>query len=166
MTGTSGAEESDDAGLRVDPRSRQVVWRFSFLDLRWHYRSRHESLIAFSNTLFYEGQLVTFPGADHEGPDVGVALIPVEGVYRRGSSRDNPIEARTVAELVIHHYDTRPGKSVGVVTFSVSQASTIEAVVEELRAIGRTWTSSSPRAAWTASSSRASNPCRATSVTS
>lgn len=64
------------------------------LTLRWHYRSRHESLIAFSNTSFYDGRLITFPGAEHEGPDVGVELIPVDGIYRRGSSRDNPVEAQ------------------------------------------------------------------------
>ncbi|MFB9739994.1 DUF3320 domain-containing protein [Pseudonocardia sulfidoxydans] len=106
---------------------------FRSLTLKWHYRSRHESLIAFSNTSFYSGELVTFPGADHEGPDVGVELIPVQGVYRRGSSRDNPIEAAKVAERVIHHYDSRPGRSVGVVTFSEAQASAIEAAVEEAR---------------------------------
>lgn len=103
------------------------------LTLRWHYRSRHEALIAFSNASFYDGGLITFPGAEHQGPDVGVELIPVKGVYRRGSTRDNPVEAQKVAELVLHHFDTRPGRSVGVVTFSEAQATTIEAAVEEAR---------------------------------
>ncbi|MDN5856723.1 MAG: DUF3320 domain-containing protein, partial [Actinomycetia bacterium] len=94
---------------------------------------RHEALIAYSNNSFYEGKLVTYPGADHEGPDVGVEFFPVEGVYRRGTSRDNAIEARKVAERVLHHYDTRPGKSLGVVTFSEAQATLVEAVVEDAR---------------------------------
>jgi very-short-patch-repair endonuclease len=106
---------------------------FRNLTLRWHYRSRHESLIAFSNASFYDGRLITFPGAEHEGPDVGVELIPVQGVYRRGSSRDNPIEAQVVAQRVLHHYDTRPGRSVGVVTFSEAQATAIEAALEQAR---------------------------------
>jgi very-short-patch-repair endonuclease len=106
---------------------------FRNLTLRWHYRSRHESLIAFSNASFYEGRLITFPGAEHEGPDVGVELIPVQGVYRRGSSRDNPVEAQVVAQRVLHHYDTRPTRSVGVVTFSEAQATAIEAALEQAR---------------------------------
>jgi very-short-patch-repair endonuclease len=102
--------------------------------LRWHYRSRHEALIAFSNAAFYDGTMVTFPGAEDHGPDVGVELFKVDGVYRRGSSRDNPIEAAKVAERVIHHYQTRPHRSLGVVTFSETQAATIEFAVERARA--------------------------------
>ncbi|MDN5856399.1 MAG: hypothetical protein L0K86_26865, partial [Actinomycetia bacterium] len=125
-------EESDDAqDFESILDLAKSSGSFRSLTLRWHYRSRHESLIAYSNRSFYEGKLVTFPGADHEGPDVGVELIPVQGVYRRGSSRDNAVEAQKVAELVLHHYDTRPGRSVGVVTFSEAQAATIEAAVEE-----------------------------------
>ncbi|WP_229070999.1 DUF3320 domain-containing protein [Actinoplanes sp. DH11] len=106
---------------------------FRALTLRWHYRSRHEALIAFSNTSFYKGRLITFPGAEDVGPDVGVALVPVNGVYRRGSSRDNPVEAAKVAERVIHHFTTRPHLSLGVVSFSESQAAAIEYAVEQAR---------------------------------
>ena len=60
------------------------------LALRWHYRSRHEALIAFSNSRFYRGSLVTFPSRHSDGPDVGVELYWGEGSYRRGTSRDNP----------------------------------------------------------------------------
>ncbi|PKW25732.1 DUF3320 domain-containing protein [Phycicoccus duodecadis] len=99
---------------------------FRNLGLRWHYRSRHEDLIAFSNHRFYEGRLVTFPGAHAEGPDVGVELFHVPGIYRRGTSRDNPVEAQHVAERVLHHLSTRPDASLGVVTFSVAQADAIQ----------------------------------------
>jgi len=99
------------------------------LTLRWHYRSRHEALIAFSNAAFYRGHLVTFPSRHSDGPDVGVELFPVDGTYRRGTSRDNPVEAATVAERVLHHYDTRPGLSLGVVTFSEAQAAAIEVAI-------------------------------------
>ena len=137
------------------------------LALRWHYRSRHESLIAFSNAAFYEGRLVTFPSRNSDGPDVGVELFWDEGTYRRGTSRDNPDEATRVAERVIHHYDTRPDRSLGVVTFSEAQAD---------RHRGRrrpgppatvpTWTGSSPTTGCAGSSSRASKPSRVTNETS
>src|SRR5207247_606398 len=50
--------------------------------LRWHYRSQHEHLIAFSNETFYEGKLVTFPSATFVHPALGVQLQHVpDGVY-------------------------------------------------------------------------------------
>lgn len=79
----------------------------SALSLRWHYRSQHESLITFSNYSFYEGRLVTFPGATAVAEDVGVAFYQVDGVYRRGGARDNPVEAAKVAERVFHHSTLR-----------------------------------------------------------
>jgi very-short-patch-repair endonuclease len=106
---------------------------FRSLSLRWHRRSRHEALIAFSNFSFYEGGITTFPSAHGDGPDAGVELFHADGVYRRGTSRDNPVEAAMVAERVIHHYDTRPDKSLGVVAFSEAQASAIENAVLEAR---------------------------------
>lgn len=106
---------------------------FRHLGLRWHYRSRHEALIAFSNYRFYEGHLVTYPSAQDEGADVGVEFFHVDGMYRRGGGADNPKEAKAVAERVIQHYRTRPGLSLGVVTFSVAQADAVVAAVDELR---------------------------------
>lgn len=106
---------------------------FQILGLRWHYRSRHEALIAFSNYRFYEGHLITYPSAQEEGADVGVEFFHVDGMYRRGGGADNPKEAKAVAERVIQHYRTRPGLSLGVVTFSVAQADAVVAAVDELR---------------------------------
>jgi len=94
--------------------------------LRWHYRSQHEDLITYSNYSFYDGQLITFPSANIHGPDVGVELIAVPGVYRRGGGRDNPIEAAKVVERVLFHVREHPHLSIGVVAFSEAQASTIE----------------------------------------
>jgi superfamily I DNA and/or RNA helicase len=50
------------------------------LSLRWHYRSQHEDLIAYSNESFYQGRLVTFPGAIHEPDDLGVKPSPSQMV--------------------------------------------------------------------------------------
>ncbi|MGI6877182.1 DUF3320 domain-containing protein [Microbacterium sp. gxy059] len=106
---------------------------FSTQSLRWHYRSRHEHLISYSNTSFYENRLITFPGAIRESDDLGVTFIKVDGTYRRSGPRDNPIEAREVAKRVVHHYETRSEKSLGVVAFSTTQRDAIEAAVELAR---------------------------------
>ncbi|MBG0562749.1 DUF4011 domain-containing protein [Actinoplanes aureus] len=107
---------------------------FPSLGLNWHYRSRHEALIAFSNHQFYQGRLSVFPSASAGGPDTGVALLPAGGVYRRSGGRDNPVEAARVAERIVHHFTTRPGLSLGVVTFSMAQAEAIERAVEQVAA--------------------------------
>lgn len=104
------------------------------LPLRWHYRSRHESLITFSNQQFYGGQLISYPGAHEDSPELGVAFFHVaDGVYRRGANRDNPIEARRVVERVLFHAEHHPTRTLGVVAFSEAQATRIEQEVELAR---------------------------------
>ncbi|GLY74095.1 DUF3320 domain-containing protein [Actinoallomurus iriomotensis] len=103
------------------------------LSLRWHYRSRHESLIAFSNSEFYDDKLVSFPSAWDTGDDFGVTFTKVDGVYDRGGSRTNATEATVVAERVLHHYATRPQLSLGVIAMSEAQARAIEEAVDQAR---------------------------------
>lgn len=67
-------------------------------ELRWHYRSRHESLIAFSNWHYYGNNLITFPSPVTQDQAVSFAIVPT-GVYGRGSSRANPEEARAIVAL-------------------------------------------------------------------
>ncbi len=105
---------------------------FTSLPLRWHYRSQHEHLIAYSNHSFYDGTLITFPGAVSDAPDLGVEVFRCEGVYRRGGQRDNPHEAALVGDRVLFHARTHPSLSIGVVAFSEPQASAIDAVIERL----------------------------------
>ncbi|WP_238419492.1 DUF3320 domain-containing protein [Gordonia sp. 'Campus'] len=100
------------------------------LPLKWHYRSRHEDLIAYSNHSFYQGDLLTFPSAVFEADDLGIAHIPVDGVYQRGSSRDNPIEAAKIVERVAWFRTNHPSASLGVVTFSGTQADRITQEIE------------------------------------
>ena len=104
------------------------------LPLRWHYRSRHEDLITFSNRSFYKNSMVTFPGARDNGNEVGVAFFKADGRYDRGGRKDNVVEAELVAGRVIHHFDTRAGSSLGVVALSQAQASAIELAVQQARA--------------------------------
>lgn len=104
------------------------------LPLRWHYRSQHEDLITYSNRTFYGGKLVTFPSAIEDGPDVGLQFFYVnDGVYGRGTSTDNQVEAKRVVERVIYHADHNPKKSVGVVAFSEAQATRIQWELESAR---------------------------------
>jgi len=102
--------------------------------LRWHYRSRHEHLIAFSNTKIYDQSLITFPSVIENDLDIGVDFEYVhDGLYDRGGTRTNQKEATRVAELVFEHFSKTPGRSLGVVTFSLAQANAIEAAVRKLR---------------------------------
>jgi very-short-patch-repair endonuclease len=100
--------------------------------LRWHYRSKHESLIAFSNRWFYESKLIIFPSAWAKHEHLGIKFIYVpEGVYDRGGKRDNRREAEVVTDLVFEHFARYPDKTLGVVTFSIVQMTAIEDEVEQ-----------------------------------
>ncbi len=100
------------------------------MTLRWHYRSKHESLIAFSNENIYGGKLVTFPSSTDIKPDVGVEYVYVEdAVYYANSSRPNPKEAEKVADIVFDHFDRCPKKSIGVIAFGMKQQACIEAAI-------------------------------------
>lgn len=99
--------------------------------LRCHYRSRHESLIAFSNGRFYEGRMLTFPSADDR--DSHVRLVRVDGTFDRGGTRTNEAEARAIVdELARRAHDAAlGGRSVGVVTFNIPQQELIEDLLQE-----------------------------------
>ncbi|TET71000.1 DUF3320 domain-containing protein, partial [Candidatus Bathyarchaeota archaeon] len=99
--------------------------------LRWHYRSKHDSLISFSNDRFYDGRLVLFPASRMGAEDLGLEFVHVkDGVYDRGGRRNNPREAEVVADLVFDHFEKHPDKTLGVVTFSISQMNTVQDAVE------------------------------------
>ena len=105
------------------------------LGLNLHYRSRRESLIAFSNSRYYENSLVTFPAPVH--PDRGIRLIRPDGYYARGSGKCNEGEAKAVVAEVVRrltHSDPEVRKaSIGVVTFNTEQRSLIENLLDEAR---------------------------------
>jgi very-short-patch-repair endonuclease len=102
--------------------------------LKWHYRSEHESLIAFSNSIFYDYSLITFPSWLQEDDAFGVKFVYVpDGVYDRGGRRDNVREAERIVGLVEEHLRRNPEQSVGVVTFNIAQADTIENHLEQFR---------------------------------
>ncbi len=105
--------------------------RFPTKMLRWHYRSRHESLIALSNQEFYDNNLLIYPSPCHETISLGLKFEYMEGtIYDRGRSSSNRMEARSVVEAAGEHYK-RYGetKSLGIGTFNIKQQ---QAILEEV----------------------------------
>ena len=94
--------------------------------LKWHYRSRHESLIAFSNHEFYESKLYTFPSVNDR--ESKVTLTHIDGVFERAGKRQNKAEAAAVVEEVKRRFADPEQKemSYGIVTFNVNQQDLIE----------------------------------------
>ena len=100
--------------------------------LRWHYRSRHESLITVSNHEFYDNRLVLFPSPDAKRVETGLCFRHDTGTcYERGArKRFNAGEARVVADAVMAHARQKPDLTLGVAAFSLSQARRIEDEIE------------------------------------
>lgn len=95
--------------------------------LRWHYRSRHGSLIAFSNNHIYDDNLIVFPSADDRSADRGVSLVKVDGRYR---SSVNPEEAKAIVAAAIRFMSRHPDRSLGLVTVNQKQR---DLILEELQ---------------------------------
>jgi very-short-patch-repair endonuclease len=127
--------ESEDLESILD---ECVAAGLSSMQLRWHYRSQHESLIAFSNHHYYENRLLTFPGPEAISDRFGVSLRPVpDGVYDRSKSRQNRAEAESVVADVVARLSTGLAcgerVSLGVVTFSQAQQQLIEDLLDAAR---------------------------------
>ena len=102
--------------------------------LRWHYRSRHESLITVSNIEFYDNKLQLFPSPDAAKEEVGLIYHYLQNTaYDRGRSGRNKEEARIVAEQVMEHARKRPNLTLGVSTFSTTQMEAVQNELELLR---------------------------------
>ncbi len=105
--------------------------RFQTKMLRWHYRSRHESLIALSNQEFYDNNLLIYPSPCHETESLGLKFEYMEDtVYDRGRTSSNRLEARRVVEAAGDHYREHGlSKSLGIGTFNIKQQ---QAILEEV----------------------------------
>ena len=99
--------------------------------LLWHYRSRHESLIAFSNSRFYDNRLYTFPSANDM--ESKVSFVHVDGFFDRGKTRQNHAEAKAIVEEIRKrcYDDSQNTFSLGVVTFNISQSNLIDDLITE-----------------------------------
>lgn len=102
--------------------------------LLWHYRSKHESLIAFSNREIYKNNLITFPNSITKVPDMGVEYIYVENGYYEGSGKNcNIREAQKCVALVLDHIQRHPDRSLGIIAFSEKQQAAIENAIIDFR---------------------------------
>lgn len=131
---TSDTDLDDDA-IYSDMESILNVCKRSFPSktLRWHYRSRHETLIAVSNQEFYDNRLYVYPSPMHDDDKLGLKFVYLpDTIYDRGGSSGNRGEARTVAKAVLEHYKHFPSKSIGVGTFNAKQQEAIQEEIEEL----------------------------------
>lgn len=104
--------------------------------LTWHYRSRHESLITFSNYRYYGGSLITFPAADTRPSTV--SLHKVDGIYAPGKGgRRNQVEAKAIVNEVVKRL-TDPefiasGQSIGIITLNVEQKQLVDDLLDQAR---------------------------------
>lgn len=142
---TSNIDEPDDYDESEQPQAAQAQDIESILGLcsarglsssmlRWHYRSRHHSLIAVSNHEFYRDQLYIVPSPYSASGSLGLKFNHVpEGVYDRGASRTNKVEAKAVCRAILKHAREDQQKSLGVATFSLQQRQAIEDELELLR---------------------------------
>lgn len=102
--------------------------------LRWHYRSRHRSLIEFSNEAYYDRRLRIFPSPHTDRSRLGLQFeLVADGIYRRGKGQDNPVEARRVVAAVVEHARRRPQLTLGVGAFSTAQQTCIQDELERVR---------------------------------
>jgi len=133
MTSDDGSEEEvEDATVGLESILDLVSTRLPLgssgrRDLRWHYRSRHSSLITPSNGLFYDWRLYIVPNPVPPNQALGLIYrhLP-EAVYERGRSRTNPEEAKQVAMAMVRHLRERPQESLMAVAFSQVQQQAVQ----------------------------------------
>ena len=106
------------------------------MNLTWHYRSRHESLIAFSNNRYYGGSLVTFPSPITEDRAVSYQFVQ-EGIYEKGGARINKPEAKALVDHIVSRLNDpefeKSKLTIGIVTFNSEQQHLIEDLLDDER---------------------------------
>lgn len=102
------------------------------LQLNWHYRSRHESLIAFSNNEYYNGELITFPSIDDQ--QTKVSFVKIDGVYEKGGRRCNVAESEAIVKEVVKRLKDKELRknSIGIIAFSSTQQTLIEDMLSDV----------------------------------
>lgn len=121
-------DKEDLESILDDSLSLSIPSRY----LLWHYRSKHESLIAFSNSEYYDNKLLTFPSPDNI--ESKVQFVSVKGIYDKGKSRQNRAEAVAIVKEIerrLSNSELRK-KSIGVVSFSSAQQNLIDDLLSEL----------------------------------
>ncbi len=124
-------DDDDDVVALEESESilEAVIPMFKNRRLRWHYRSRHESLIAFSNYRFYDSDLILFPSPLRESDEFGIRFTRVE--KGRFVSRRNVDEAREIVQATAKQMINNPTESVGIVAMNSEQTDEIERQLEQ-----------------------------------
>lgn len=129
---TSGEDDDDDpTATSFESVLQECETLLPMRRLLWHYRSRDERLIAFSNYLFYDGSLMTFPASwsDHPARGVHFDYVP-SAIYGRGGSRTNPQEAERVIDLLVDELARDSEQQVAVTAMSIAQGREIQDRIE------------------------------------
>ena len=126
-------DENEDYDDEIEAEGRSILeimgkTNMETVSLQWHYRSRDESLIHFSNINFYNGKLTTFPSAKKLEERGVIYDYVADGCYLSGKKNINPTEADRVVELLWQEIcnDERSHDTIGVVAFNLSQVYEIE----------------------------------------
>lgn len=124
-------EENDDEVSDFESILDMAKSTLKTLSLKWHYRSQSEDLITYSNSNFYNKELITFPNAINNKEDFGVEGYYIDGIYNR-DLKNNLKEAKEIVRLCKEHMEKYKGeRSLGVVAFSISQERLIKRCIEE-----------------------------------
>jgi very-short-patch-repair endonuclease len=132
--GRKDDDDSDEGDLE-SILDQALAARLPHLRLTGHYRSRHETLIAFSNSHYYENALTTFPSAETKRS--AVKLHRVDGVYAKGRGQTNAIEAQAAVNEVVRRLEGMlsgdPVLSLGIVAINSQQQRIVEDFLDEAR---------------------------------
>jgi very-short-patch-repair endonuclease len=120
---TATQMDNTESILEVASKTFQPIRR-----LRWHYRSKHEHLIQFSNERFYDGDLIVFPSPGTDRGRLGLFLHKIENGFFR--NRQNQEEAERIVEAIIEHVTNRPQESLGIGTLNQNQARLISDLLD------------------------------------
>lgn len=141
LTSDSDNNEEDDESVGVEAKDIESILGLCSARglpdsmLRWHYRSRHHSLIAVSNQEFYENKLFIVPSPYSATADLGLKFNFVrDGIFDSGASKTNRSEAREICKAILKHAQETPDLSLGVATFSIHQK---QAILDELELVRR-----------------------------
>ena len=128
---SSDDEENEDVSTLEENESvlEAMMSSFKTRRLRWHYRSRHESLIAFSNKYFYDSDLVIFPSPIQQSKEFGIRFKKVQGCF---NDKRNLIEAQEIVQEASRILLEYPKESVGIVAMNSNQRDEIENQLELL----------------------------------
>ena len=127
----SDDDEADEEAIATEGYESLLDTMNTFLRgsyLAWHYRSRDESLINFSNHHIYQDRLVTFPGPG--GPPVISHFVVHQQLGVDGEEESCSEEVNKVIELIFEHARTTPDRTLGVITMGIKHMNRVQAALD------------------------------------